>query len=227
MEFDLLVCAGVRAVKWWANQNPECDLTAIHALVQHLRKARSREVIVISTIDVYPEPVQVDERSTIHGKSNHPYGQHRLEFEDQMRSLFERVRVVRLPGLFGPGLKKNVIYDLMHDNQLDQIHPESCFQYYCLSDLWRHVTRVRTNDLDLVNLATEPIANRTLIARHFPMKQTGGGAGIASVYDVRTRYAQELAGNGDYVFSSAQIHDRLSAYLAGERVAVYGEAGRF
>ena len=40
----------------------------------------------------------------------HPYGRNRLELEDLVRKEFDTL-VVRLPALFGKGLKKNFIYD--------------------------------------------------------------------------------------------------------------------
>jgi hypothetical protein len=40
------------------------------------------------------------------------------------------VAILSLPGLFGPGLKKNVIWNMMHDNNLDKAHPGGVFQYY-------------------------------------------------------------------------------------------------
>ena len=60
-----------------------------------------------------------------------------------MRKLFGEITVVRIAGVLGQGLKKNVIYDLLHDNCLDAINPESCFQYYNVANLWRDL-RVST-----------------------------------------------------------------------------------
>lgn len=113
-KFDLLVCSGAPAVKWLANKEPEKDLENIKRLTKCLGKVAAKKVILISTVDVYPLPVEVDEDTEIDLEVLHPYGKHRLELERFVEARFDSL-IVRLPGLFGDGLKKNIIYDLLHD----------------------------------------------------------------------------------------------------------------
>jgi len=56
-QFGRIVCAGVGAVKWWANANAEADLAAIQRLIRHLDRAETDRFVLISTIDVYAAPV--------------------------------------------------------------------------------------------------------------------------------------------------------------------------
>ncbi len=212
-QFDLLVVAGVRAVKWWANQNPEADRASIDALLEPLRRVRSRETIVISTIDVYPHPSAVDEGTPLEGLSNHPYGAHRFLFEQEIRRMFPLVRVVRLPGLFGAGLKKNVIFDLVHHNGLEKINPDSVFQYYDLSRLAADLEIVRTHHLDLVNFATEPLPTRDILTRYFPEAVVGQNALPTATYDMRTRHAAAFNGQGHYLESTTHVLHRLGLFL--------------
>ena len=214
-EFDLLVCAGVRAVKWWANQNAEADRASIDALLASLRQVKSRETIVISTIDVYPHPSAVDESTPLEGVANHAYGTNRLFFEREMQRLFPLVRIVRLPGLFGAGLKKNVIFDLIHGNGLEKINPDSVFQYYDLSRLAADLETVRRHNLSLVNFATEPLPTRDIIARYFPGTVVGQEALPAGSYDMRTLHAAAFNGSGDYLESTSQVLDRLGTFIEG------------
>ena len=142
--FDQVVCAGVSAVKWWANKNPEEDWKNIGSLLNVLRTVRAGKFVLISTIDVYPNPVQVDERSDCESTTNHAYGTHRLKLEKELGELFSDLHVMRLPGLFGRGLKKNVIYDFLNSNCLDAINPESVIQYYYLDNFSKDMQRAST-----------------------------------------------------------------------------------
>ncbi len=44
-EFDLLVCAGVNAVKWYANLHPEEDKAAIQILMDCLSTVKAKHFI--------------------------------------------------------------------------------------------------------------------------------------------------------------------------------------
>ena len=126
--FDLLVCAAPHAKKWWANRHPEEDRAIVQGLAEQLSRADAEHVVLLSTIDVFPRLTDIDDSFDGDWSDNHPYGCHRRELEVLVRESFARVTVVRLPGLFGPGLKKNVLFDLLNQRLLDGIHPDSAFQ---------------------------------------------------------------------------------------------------
>ncbi|MEZ5916125.1 MAG: hypothetical protein R3C40_00870 [Parvularculaceae bacterium] len=104
--FDTVVFSGAQAKKWWANQNPDADLAGIESAIENMRSVSARRVILISTIDVLPQRAGVDEDFDCASVENHAYGNHRLRLEEAMTSMFDQVNIVRLPALFGPGLKK-------------------------------------------------------------------------------------------------------------------------
>ena len=56
--FDLVIHAGVPAVKWIANKDPAADLAAISSIRGVLATMKIAELILISTIDVYPDLVR-------------------------------------------------------------------------------------------------------------------------------------------------------------------------
>lgn len=219
-EFGFLVCAGVSAVKWWANQNPAEDRKRIGALLLDLRSVRAREVVVLSTIDVYPVLRNVDESFDCRSLPNHAYGSNRLYFEEEIRGIFPEAKIARLPGLFGPGLKKNVIFDLVHDNCLDAINPNSWFQYYGVSELQADLMRFRESGVHLMNFVSEPIRTADVISRFFPGKRVGKEASCEVHYDVQTRYAGALGAPGapgSYLRDAERVMESLGRFLAGVR----------
>src|SRR5262245_46438716 len=122
--FDLLVCAGVSASKWIANRAPEEDRRRIEELTSVLATTRVDEFVLISTSDVYPDPgAGGDEKPIIDPGSNSSYGRYRYELEQWAQTTFPTCRIVRLPALFGPGLKKNALFDLIHNNRIAAINP--------------------------------------------------------------------------------------------------------
>jgi nucleoside-diphosphate-sugar epimerase len=184
-EYDLVVCAGVQAKKWWANQNPAEDWAGIEALLKHLDNVQAKRFAVISSVDVYPKTNGVDEEFDCYGETNHPYGTHRLCFEDEIRKRFDEVSLFRLSALFGKGLKKNIIYDMMHDNCLEMINPNSSFQWYDLSNLWTDVRTSMAKHIKLINLVNEPLES-SAIADLFPGKKIGYKPSPEAHYNIKT-----------------------------------------
>lgn len=110
---DLLIYSGVRAEKFLANKEPEKDFDIILEAIENIKKINPRQIVLISTVDVYPNPVAVDENTEIDLEIVQPYGKNRLYLENWVASNFEDHLIVRLPGLFGKNIKKNFIFDLI------------------------------------------------------------------------------------------------------------------
>jgi hypothetical protein len=135
-----------------------------------------------------------------------------------MRAQFRETLVVRLPGLFGPGLKKNVIYDLMNDKLLAAINPASSFQYYDITRLWADITTALEHRLDLVHLFTQPVATHDILQRYFPDKAVGANPAPPAHYDHRTQHAALYGGSGGWIASADAVLSRLGAYLKTQGV---------
>lgn len=112
--FDIIYCAGVSAVKWFANQNPEKDLLGINSLIENLKTINAKMFVLISTIDIYPEFENINEDSIPNVEKQDAYGKNRFYLENWVKENFKNYLIVRLPALFGKGLKKNFIYDLLN-----------------------------------------------------------------------------------------------------------------
>ena len=111
---DLLVYAGVRAEKFLANREPERDLAAVREAFSNITRIQPKKLVLISTIDVFRKPVEVDEETPVDEENLQPYGANRYRLEQWVRAEYPDALIVRLPGLYGENLKKNFIYDLIH-----------------------------------------------------------------------------------------------------------------
>lgn len=215
--FDKVVCAGVSAVKWWANQNPEQDKAQIDHLLGYLEKIKTDVFVLISTIDVYREVNGVNEDTDPNPDGLHVYGRHRLYVEEFVKQHFPKYHIIRLPALFGPGLKKNVIYDFMNANGLDVINPKSSFQWYPLRRLPDDMAIIEKADVPLINLAAEPIATGTIKDNYFPSIEIGSNPAPEMHYDMHTKYGHLFGRNSPYVVGQDEILFELFRFIESAR----------
>jgi hypothetical protein len=212
-QYDLVVCAGVSAVKWMANKEPEQDLENITSLKAVLKTISASRFVLISTIDVYPIIEKIDEDFDCHSIENHPYGLHRLELEGYCLEHFEKCLIVRLPGLFGKGLKKNVIYDLLNDNCLDMINVNSSIQYYYLKLLWLDISLALDKGIKLLNLFTAPLTTNEIVNNFFPEKKIGGKEVPAIFYDLKSKYDYLWGKKLGYIYDKEEVLRQLQEFV--------------
>lgn len=111
---DLLIYAGLRAEKYLANHAPEKDMELIRQAEENIARIHPQKLVLISTIDVFRAPADVDEHSEIDTEHLHAYGYNRYRLEQWVRGHYPDALIVRLPGLFGKNIKKNFIYDFIN-----------------------------------------------------------------------------------------------------------------
>lgn len=111
---DLLVFAGLPAEKFLANTHPELDKQKIENAFKNIQKINPKQMVLISTIDVYEQPFHVDENTVIETQNLPAYGKNRFFLECMVREKFSNALIVRLPGLYGKNMKKNFLFDLLH-----------------------------------------------------------------------------------------------------------------
>jgi len=216
--FDLVVCAGAPAEKWKANADPGRDSDIIERLTRALEHVNARRLVLISTVDVFLDPRNVDEDSPVPMAGLHAYGRHRRRLEQIVASRFE-THIVRLVGLFGPGLRKNVIYDFLHANQTDRINSRSVFQFYDIRRLWRDITIAIDNELPLVHLPTEPVSVAEVARAGFGIDFHNQTLAPRASYDVHTQYATLFGGSGAYIEAKSQELAGIASFVATERGA--------
>ena len=213
--FDLVVCSGAPAEKWKANQDPEADRRGLDRLWSALREVSAARVVLISTVDVYARPVCVDEADDVDREHATAYGRHRYDLERQVSDRFDSL-VVRLPGLFGDGLKKNIIYDLLHGNSLDKVDARSVFQFYWLGHLWRDIETALNSGLAVVNFATEPTSVGEVAREGFGLDFTHAPATAPARYDFRTKHAEVFGGAGGYLRTRDEVLSELRSFVASQ-----------
>ncbi|MGE0704862.1 MAG: NAD-dependent epimerase/dehydratase family protein [Vicinamibacterales bacterium] len=214
-QWDLVVCAAPSAVKWRANRFPDEDRAHVGALIEALGPIRCDRFVLISTVDVYPRPEGVDEGTAIDPADCMPYGRHRWELEQAVRTMFaERALIVRLSQLFGPGLRKNFVYDLIWDNALHLVDHRSRLQFYDVQRLWHDVERALAAGLDLLNIAAEPLScdeiARESFGRHFDNEAAGGPV----TYDMRSCRLGRIGIDAPYAMTRVEVLEGIRRFAA-------------
>lgn len=211
--FGEVVCAGVQAVKWWANKHPEDDWAGIVKLLDVLKSVEADRFVLISTVDVYKDPNGCDEDAPLDLDGHHAYGTHRRWVEEFVLDKYQdRAVIVRLPGLFGPRLKKNLIFDLMEGRDVSGFNPESTFQFYDITRLASDLDVIEQCRLALVNLAVEPVRVADVSAVIGSDPAFSPGVPIVS-YDMQSRHAGCWGRSGRYITDSTDSLQRI-AHLA-------------
>jgi hypothetical protein len=214
--YDLVVCCAAPAAKWWANRHPDDDWANLRALTWDLGYVEADRMVLISTVDVYPHPVGVDEHSAIDAEGNHAYGRHRRRLEEFVSGHFEAATVIRLPALFGAGLKKNLVFDLLTGRTEQFTHPDSTFQFYDLELLWADVTRILEAGLPLVNIVSPPVPARVVATSVFGVDLPRCDAPVVA-YDVRSVHGRRWGSADGYLYGGEETLDRLRAFVDRER----------
>lgn len=219
-QFDTVVCAAAPAQKWIANREPAADRRNIDALIAHLDTVQCRRFVLVSTVDVFGVPVGVDEDSPVDENTLHPYGLHRRLLERFCAQRFERCLVVRLPGLVGPGLRKNALFDLLNDNNLHAIDARGVFQFYPMVNLWPDLQRALDAGLPLLHLAGEPLSVADVAREAFGRDFDNQLANPPARYDLRSRHAAlfggQGGGQGTYAYTRRETLLAIRAYAQSE-----------
>lgn len=213
---DTVVCAAAPAQKWIANREPGADRQKIEGLIAHLATVDCKSFVLISTVDVFMSPNGVDEETLVEENGLHPYGLHRRQLEQFVEGHFSDHLIVRLPGLVGPGLRKNVIFDLLNDNNLHAIDSRGVFQFYPMVNLWYDIQIARENGLRLVHLTAEPlsVADAAGLGFNRPFEQFLPNP--PARYDMRTVHTALFGGSGHYQYSRRESLQAIRAYAQSE-----------
>jgi hypothetical protein len=223
--FDIVVCAAAPAQKWRANKEPEADRQKIDTLISHLKTFRCRKFILISTVEIFHDARDVDEETVVEESGLHAYGLNRLYLEKFISDRFLNSMIVRLPGLVGPGLRKNIIFDFLNKNNLHMIESRSVFQFYPMINLWYDIQIALKANLKLVHLTSAPLRVSDISYQGFgrPFEHTLSGLPIE--YNMRTKFAHLFDSKGAYQYSTRETIQAIRAYAQSEPITMISEQG--
>jgi hypothetical protein len=223
--FDVVVCAGAPAQKWIANRDPVDDRNRIDTLIAHLATVTCKTFILISTVDVFKNPVATDEFTLVDEVGLHPYGLHRRLLEKFVQQNFPNHLIVRLPGLVGPGLRKNVIFDFLNTNNIHSIDSRGIFQFYPMVNLWFDIQTALTARLPLIHLTAEPVSVADVSWHGFGKPFTQILSTEPARYDMQTRYASLFGCEGRYQYSARDTFQAIRSYAQSEPLSLKDDSG--
>jgi len=205
-EYETVFCAAPSAIKWKANKEPAEDLQQIYNLVKYFKDIKTKRFILFSTVDVY-NYFPSDEDSVIDITKTTFYGKNRFLLENFVMKYFNLYNIIRLPGLFGEGLKKNIIFDLLNDNINYKINANDSYQWFYLKDLSLIINKVIKQNISIYNVSTESITNKELvenIANKYVNFLVYDNSNI--YYDMKTKY-------GNYLYTKTDIFNKLNEFI--------------
>jgi hypothetical protein len=116
--------------------------------------------------------------------------------------------VFRLPALFGDHLKKNVLFDLLHNNNVDKINLNTYYQWYDLGRLHDDIKHITTNHSSgIFNLFTQPVYTADVVDAFFPSADVGYVGNLVQ-YDWKT---QHLASG--YILDASQVMQDIEKFI--------------
>jgi hypothetical protein len=177
------------ATKWLVNQDPVKDYNNILNIYNIISKYKFNKIILFSTIDVYyNSPLMAIESFKPHIKHLN-YGSNRLIFELLINNLdYQSIQIFRLPSLFGNRIKKNILFDLLNDNQIEKINFNSKYQWLNLQNLYSYM--IECKDLNgIINLFPEPI-DSIEIAKIFKINIESVDDLNQIIYNYKTMYSK-------------------------------------
>lgn len=214
--FGTVVCAAAPAQKWIAERDPEADRLNIGKLADHLDTLQAERFVLISTVDVFADSRGADEATPVEAERLTAYGRNRFWLEERVRARFPEALVVRLPGLVGPGLRKNAVFDFRNQNNLAMIDHRGVFQFYPMVNLWADLAVAMAAALPLVHLAAEPVSVGEVARDGFGLAFDNELDRPVAQYDLRSRHAALFGGQGAYAYSKRESLMAIRAYAQSE-----------
>lgn len=167
-EDAILYLSCLPATKWKVNQDIEGDFNNIGKIIRTISPLSYKTIILISTIDIYSNSDSLIDESYTPVVEKLEYGTNRYLFELLVKQTmkYDRLYIFRLPALFNKHIKKNILFDLIHNNNVDKIVSNSSYQWFNLDKLYETIMYIinrNITDAQVFNLFTPPIFTSDII----------------------------------------------------------------
>ena len=209
--FNYIYCAAPSGKKYIANQNPNKDFKNILDLIKVLKTIKCKKFILISTIDVYQKKtVNVNEKYSPKIRAKN-YGSNRLYLEKFVIKYFNNTHIIRLPNLFGTGLTKNFIFDLIHHDYV-YLNKNSIVQLFNIDKINFYIKKIILYKIKCINLISAPLKVKELCK--LLKKNRKKFIGVKYQYNIQSIYSGKFTKNSKYIISKNEIKkDFLQFYL--------------
>lgn len=161
--YDIVYCCAPSSAMWIAKKNPIEDFLNISNLIKNFKNIKTKKFILISTIEVYKKKNFCDENSSDFSNDVYSYGYNRYLIEEAAKKIFKNLLIVRLPIVYGLGVKKNIIFDLKNNNNLDLLNLNDSLQFYPVEMLLKDLRLALKYGVSNINLCSEPIKVKNLL----------------------------------------------------------------
>jgi hypothetical protein len=203
------------ATKWMVNKDLRKDMDNINFIIDTISKNQYSKVTLISTIDVYNDsPLHVNE-DYYPNVSKLSYGNNRYIFELLVREYVKTndLKIFRLPALYNKHIKKNLLYDLLNNNNIKDININTSYQWYNLDYLAMDIDIYNEyyQGLSLFNLFTEPLPTY-FIMELFPSYKHLVKNERPVLYNYKTKYRCNLDG---YTLNHNQVLSDIKNFVNG------------
>jgi len=150
--FESIVIAAPSGSRLMINNSSAQDDQDITQIVTAVQRSKCARVILFSSVDAVVMP-------------NTPYGRNRQRLEHELSDICD-ITVFRLSTLVGSAIKKNLLYDIKHQQFLNFVNAGAWQQWCLLDDLSRFVDWAQPGQI--LNIVSEPIQNQDLLRRFCP-----------------------------------------------------------
>lgn len=149
-QFDVFINANGNSKKYLAEQDPIKDFElSVLSVYKSLYDFKFKKYIYISSSDVW---------------NNNIYGNNKSIAETIIRlhlGLKTAYKFIRCPSIIGKGMKKGVLYDILHDKPL-YVTLDSLLQFVTVEEVVNHVVKALKDYRDITDLATTNIKVRDI-----------------------------------------------------------------